>query len=84
VKGAFNITNDRQILQEIEIALESLHGDVFIGMVTHQKAKFGIYKEDIGFNEFSNFDGACFELKGYPIIIIKLVAPINVDKLFDV
>jgi hypothetical protein len=64
VKGAFNITNDRQMRQEIEIVR--------------------FYMDCLGFNDFSNFDGARYGFQGCPIIIIKLVAPINVDKLFAV
>ena len=84
VKGTFNVSNDRQMRQELEIALESMNGEVFRGTVTRQEAKFGIYRECLGFNDFSNFDGARFGFKGCPIIIIKLVAPINVDELFNV
>ena len=84
VKGAFNISNDRQMRQEIEIALESMNGEIFRGSITRPEAKFGIYKECLGFSDFSNFDGARFGFKGCPIIIFKLIEPINVDDLYDV
>jgi hypothetical protein len=68
--------------QEIEIALESMNGELFRGTLTRQEVKFQMYKECLGFTDFSNFDGVRFGHKGCPTVIIKFIEAINVDELF--
>ena len=83
-KGAFKVTNEKAMRQEIEIALESMNGDTFRGSLTRPEVKHHIYKECLGFEDFDNFDGVRFGYSGVPIIKIKLVTPINVDELYHV
>ena len=84
LRGTFNVNNEKEMRQEIEIALESLNGEPFRGSLTRQEVKFQIYRECLGFTDFSNFDGVRFGHKGCPIVIIKFIEAINVDELFAV
>ena len=84
LKGTFNVNNEKEMRQEIEIALESMNGEQFRGSLTRQEVKFQIYKDCLGFTDFSNFDGVRFGHKGCPIIIIKFIEAINVDELFAI
>ena len=46
--------------QEIEIDILTNNEEKFIGSVTPKEAKFTIYKNCLGFKDFSNFDGMRF------------------------
>jgi hypothetical protein len=63
------VNNEKEMRQEIEIALETMNGELFRGTLTRQ--------------DYSNFDGVQFGHKGCPIVIIKFVEAINMDKLFS-
>ena len=69
---------------EIEIGLMTLNGNKFIGSITPQEAKFTIYRESLGFPDFSNFDGVRFAFRGVPVVVFKLKTAINVDELIGI
>ena len=45
-----------------------------------QEAKHGIYRDCLGFKDFSNFDGVRFSYKGVRIVAFKLKDAIDVDQ----
>ena len=63
--------------QEIEIGLMTLNGTKFIGTITPQEAKFTVFRDALGFNDFSNFDGVRFAFRGVPVVVFKLKTAIN-------
>ena len=67
--------------QEIEVALLTLNGNKFVGKITHQEAKFSIYRDSLGFDDFSNFVSVCLAFRGVPVVVFKLKSAITVDKL---
>ena len=69
--------------QEIEIGFEKMNGAPFRGSITRQEAKNLIFKQCLGFEDFSNFDGARPGYKGMPIMVFKLKTAINVDELLS-
>ena len=75
------ISNDGALREEIEIELVSCDEDTFTGTLTMQEAKHGIYRDCLGFKDFSNFDGVRFAFKGVRIVAFKLKKAINVDSL---
>ena len=81
LRGTFNVLNEKAMREELEIAFVSMNGSTFRGSVTLQEAKHIIYKECLGFEDLSNFDGARTGYKGGPIVTLKLKKAINVDKL---
>ena len=81
LRGAFGIANEKAMRQEIEIAFVAINEEVFRGSITLQEAKHIIYKDCLGFKDFTNFDGARVGYKGGPIVIFKLKQAINVDEL---
>ena len=83
-EGVFDIRNDRAMRQEIEISLETLNGEPFRGTITPQEAKFSIFKESLGFGNFTNFDGVRLAYKGGPVLVFKLKSAINVDELIHI
>ena len=84
VKGTFEVSNEKAMRQEIEIALETMNGETFRGSLTRPEVKHNIYRECLGFEDFENFDGVRFGFNRVPIIKIKLVTPINVDELYPI
>ena len=84
VKGTFEVSNEKAMRQEIEIALETMNGETFRGSLTRTEVKHNIYRECLGFEDFENFDGVRFGFNRVPIIKIKLVTPINVDELYPI
>ena len=56
----------------------------FIGSITPQEAKFIIYRDCLGFTDFSNFDGVRFAFRGQPVVVFKLKTAINVDELYHI
>ena len=67
-----------------EIGLQTLNGNKFIGTITPQEAKFSVYRDGLGFPDFSNFDGVRFAFSGIPVEVLKLKTAINVDELFEI
>ena len=70
--------------QEIEIGLITLNGQKFIGTIAPQEAKYTIYRDSLGFEDFSNFDGVRFAFRGFPVIVFRLKSAINVDELIGI
>ena len=58
-----------------------LKNNKFIGTITPQEAKFSIYRDILGFSNFTNFDGVRFAYRGIPVLVFKLKTAINVDEL---
>ena len=84
VEGVFDVHNVGPIRQELEVAVETLNGEKFLGTITPLEAKFNIYKEGLGFEDFSNFDGARIGFRGVPLVVFKFKTPINVDELYPI
>ena len=82
VEGIFCIKNDRALREEIEVQFLSLNNEKFSGTITYQEAKHVIFKDCLGFGDFSNFDGARVGFKNVPVVTFKLKTAINVDELF--
>ena len=82
----YDIHNNGGMRQEIEVNLETLNGNgnPFRGTITRQEAKHHIFKESLGFVDFSNFDGVRFTWKNMPVVVFKLKTAINVDELLPV
>jgi hypothetical protein len=80
-EGVFDIKNDRALRQEIEIHFLTINSEKFFGSITYQEAKHHVFKECLGFGDFSNFDGARVGFKGSPTVTFKLKTAINVDEL---
>ncbi len=83
-EGVFNVVNVGAMRQEIEVSLETLNGERFHGSISHNEAKFIIFKQCMGFEDFSNFDGVRLGYKGNPVVVFKLKTAINVDELLHV
>ena len=49
---------------EMDIGLMTLNGSKFVGMITPQEAKFTIFRDCIGFQDFINFDSVRFAFRG--------------------
>ena len=81
VEADFGVFNKGRMRQEIEIGLISLNGSKFIGTITPQEAKFTVYRDTLGFPDFSNFDGVRFAFRGILVVVFKLKTAINVDEL---
>ena len=79
----FTVENVDHMRQEIEVGFEKVNGEPFRGSITRQEAKHLIYKQCLGFEDFSNFDGVRPGYKGVPIMIFKLKSAINVDVLLS-
>ena len=62
----------------------ALKGNKFVGSITPQEAKFSIYRDSLGFEDFSNFDGVRFAVRGVPVTVFKLKTAINVDELINI
>ena len=84
VEGIFCINNDRAFREEIEVQFLTLNGLKFCGSITYQEAKHVVFKECLGFGDFTNFDGARVGFKGVPVVTFKLKTAINVDELINV
>ena len=69
--------------QEVEIALLTLNGNKFVGTITPQEAKFSIYRDILGFQDFANFDGVRLAFRGVPVIVFELKNAINVDEMIE-
>ena len=82
VPDDFEVKNQGHMRQEIKIGLQTLNGNKFVGTTTPQEAKFSIYRDSLGFEDFSNFDGVRLAFRGVPVVVFKLKAAINVDELY--
>ena len=55
--------------QEIEVRLHTLNGNKCIGKISLQEAKIGIYRDSLGFEDFTNFDGVHFAFRGVLVVV---------------
>ena len=51
------------------------------GTITFKEAKYSIYKNVLGFEDFKNWDGVRFGFRGVPMAIIKLKEAITAKLL---
>ena len=65
--------------QELEIEFESLNGGEFTGTLSPQEAKLKIYKDCLGFEDWSNFDGVRIAFKGRLVATFKFKTAVDVD-----
>ena len=79
----FTVNNDGPGREEIEIELRHDDGESYTGTVTMQEAKYGIYRDGLGFRDFKNFFGVQFAFKGVRTVVLKLKEQINVDDLVE-
>ena len=84
VEATFEVVNQGHMRHEIKIGLMTLNGKKFIGTITPQEAKFIIYRESLGFPDFSNFDRVRFAYRGVPVVVFKLKTALNVDELIGI
>ena len=56
---------------EIIVEINSLDGESYTGTVTMQEAKYGIYRDGLGFKEFKNFGGVRFAFKGVRTVVLN-------------
>ena len=77
------VNNDGAWREELEIELRHEDGESYIGTVTMQEAKYGIYRDGLGFKDFKNFDGVRFTFKGVRTVILKLKEQVNVDEMIE-
>ena len=82
VEGVFNIKNEGALREELEVEFNTINGEKFFGSITPQEAKHVVFRDCLGFGDFSNFDGARIGYKGCPVVTFKLKSPINVDELY--
>ena len=66
------VSNDGAWREEIEIEMRNHDGENFTGTITMTEAKHGIYRDCLGFRDFTNFDGVRFSYKGIRIVTFKL------------
>ena len=66
----------------MEVEFNTINGEKFFGSITPQEAKHVVFRDCLGFGDFSNFDGARIGYKGCPVVTFKLKSPINVDELY--
>ena len=56
---------------QIEIELRHEDGESYTGTVTMQEAKYGIYRDGLGFQDFKNFDGVRYSFKGVRTVQVE-------------
>jgi hypothetical protein len=84
IEPIFKIENVKHMRQEIVVMFEKLNGEILRGSITPQEAKHEIYKNCLGFVDFSNFDGVRSGYRNGPVAVFKLKTAINVDELLPV
>ena len=84
VDPVYLVKNSGAMREEIDIQFDTLNGKPFRGTITPSEAKHGIYKEALGFEDFTNFDGVRFGFKGVPVVTFKLKVAMNIDELLCV
>ena len=77
------VSNDGAWREDVEIELWHEDGESYTGTVTMQEAKYGIYRDGLGFRNFKNVDGVRFSFKGVRTVVFKLKEQINVDELIE-
>ena len=77
----FKVNNDGAMREELEVEIETLNGKPFKGSITVLKAKYKIYRDSLGYENFSNFDGVRLGYRGGPVATFKFKEAINVDEL---
>ena len=61
-----------------------MNGNKFVGTITPQEAKYSIYRDSLGFSDFTNFDGVRLAFRGVPVVVFKLKTAINVEELYEI
>ena len=82
IEGIFSINNEGAMRKEIEVHFLTLNGEKFSGTVTRQEAKHIIFKDCLGFGDFTNFGGARVGYKGSPTVTFLLNTAVNVDEFY--
>ena len=77
------VNHDGGWREEIEIELRDEKGESFNGTITMTEAKYGIFRDCLGFKDFKNFDGVRFSFKGIRLVTFKLKEQVDVDELID-
>ncbi len=67
--------------EELEVEIETLNRNTFKGTITELKAKYKIYRDSLGYENFSNFNRVRFGYRGGPVATFKFKEAINVDDL---
>ena len=81
-EAIYTVNNDGAFREELTIHFLTINGEKFHGSITYQEAKHIVFKDCLGFGDFSNFGGARVGFKGAPTVTFKLVSAINVDELY--
>ena len=84
IEASFIVANDNNMREEIEVELVSSNGLPFRGSITVLEAKHGIYRDCLGFADFSNFDGVRLIFTGTYSATFKLKGPFNIDSLIGI
>jgi hypothetical protein len=82
VEGVYSLINDGAMRKEIEVHFLTLNGEKFSGSVSPEEAKHNVFRECLGFADFSNLGGACVSYKGAQTITFLLNNVINMDELY--
>ena len=53
VEAEFGVRNKGHMRQELEVELHTMNNRKFVGSITPQEAKFIIYRDTLGFSDFS-------------------------------
>ena len=80
----FLVSNEAGLREEIVVELCTVNNEPFRGSLTELEAKHGIYRDCLGFRDFSNFDGVRLSYRGIHSAAFKFKQPFNVDSLYDI
>ena len=83
IEPILDVKNESEHREEIEVELVSMNGQPFRGSITKLEAKHGIYRDCLGFKDFTNFDGVRLLFKGTYSATFKLKEQINVDEWYE-
>ena len=64
----FSIFDTAKHREEIEI-IEKKNGVAYTGSITFKEAKYSIYKNVFGFEDFKNWNGVRFGFRGVPMAL---------------
>ena len=81
VDPIFEVNNVGAMREELEVEIETINGNPFKGTITELEAKYKIYRDSLGYENFSNFDGVRLGYRGGTVAIFKFKEAINVDDL---
>jgi hypothetical protein len=56
-KPIFKVNNAGAMREELEVEIETINGNPFKGTITELEAKYKIYRDSLGYEKFSNFNG---------------------------